>query len=95
MGIFASSIVMLRSLSHFASKYKGPSSIGYRERGSHARGVYRTQGTSRMGKARVRQNEETAGYQNNCKRVVRNLDERNVETKRKSRKQDLTITLRF
>ena len=33
--------------------------MDYRERGSHARGVYPTQYTSRMGAARVKQEEET------------------------------------
>ena len=33
-------------------------SIGCRERGSHARGVYPTQDTLRMGTARVKQEEE-------------------------------------
>ena len=32
--------------------------MDYRERGSHARGVYPTQYTSRMGAARVMQEEE-------------------------------------
>ena len=36
-------------------EYKGPLSIDYRERGSHARGVYLTQYTSRMGTARVKE----------------------------------------
>ena len=31
----------------------------YRERGSHARGVHPTQDTSRIGAARVKQEEET------------------------------------
>ena len=39
-------------------KYKGPYSIDYRERGSHARGVYPTPYTSRMGTARVKEEEE-------------------------------------
>ena len=39
-------------------KYKGPFSMDYRERGSHARGVYPTQYTSRMGTARTKQEEE-------------------------------------
>ena len=34
--------------------------MGCRERGSHARGVYPTQDTSRMGTARVKQEEEEA-----------------------------------
>ena len=40
-------------------KYKGPFSIDYRERKSHARGVYTTQYTSRMRTTRVKQEEET------------------------------------
>ena len=32
--------------------------MDYKERGSHARGVYLTQDTSRMGTARVKQEEE-------------------------------------
>ena len=41
-------------------KYKGSFSMECRERGSHGRGVYptRTQDTSRMGTARVKQEEE-------------------------------------
>ena len=38
-------------------KYKGPLSMDYRERGSHARGVYPTQYTSTMGTARVKEEE--------------------------------------
>ena len=37
----------------------GPSSMGCRERGSHALGVYPRQDTSRMGTARMKQEEET------------------------------------
>ena len=40
-------------------KYKGPFSIDYRERGSHARGVYPTPYTSRMGTAKMKQEEGT------------------------------------
>ena len=40
-------------------KYKGPFSMDYRERGTHAQGVYPTQYNSRMGTARVKQEEET------------------------------------
>ena len=36
---------------------RGTSSMDYRERGSHARGVYPTQYTSRMETARVKQEE--------------------------------------
>ena len=39
-------------------KYKRPFSIDYRERKSHARGVYPTQGTSPIWTARVKQEEE-------------------------------------
>ena len=52
--------------------------MDYRERGSRARGVYITQSI------RVKQEEETD------KRVVRNVEERNVGTDGKSSKQDLT-----
>ena len=62
--------------------------MDYRERGSHARGVYPTQHTSRMGRARVKQ-EEKNRHKNNA-RVVGNLEERNVGTNGKSHKQDLT-----
>ena len=41
-----------------AFKYEGPFCIDFRERGSHARGVYPTQDTSRMGTARVKLEEE-------------------------------------
>ena len=40
-------------------KYKGPFSMDYRERGSHAWGVYPAQYTSGMGTTRVKQKEET------------------------------------
>ena len=39
-------------------KYKRPSRLDYRERGSHARGVYPTQDSSRVGTARVKQEVE-------------------------------------
>ena len=42
----------------FRPKYKGPFSMDYREQGFHARGVYPTQYTSRIGTARVKQEEE-------------------------------------
>ena len=38
-------------------KYKGTSSMDIRERESHAQGVYPTQYTSRMGTARVKEEE--------------------------------------
>ena len=56
----------------YRSKYKGLFCIDYRERGSHARGVYFTQDTSRMGTTRVKQKEEAD--KNNSKTVVRNLE---------------------
>ena len=40
-------------------KYNGPVSIDYREWGSHAQSMYPSQYTSRMGTARVKQEEET------------------------------------
>ena len=40
-------------------KYVGPFSRDCRDRGSHARGVYPTQDTSRMGTARAKEEEET------------------------------------
>ena len=55
--------------------------MDYSERESHAQGVYPTQYTSRMGTARVKQEEET---DTNNARIVRNLEEREVGTKRKS-----------
>ena len=61
--------------------------MDYRERRSHARGVYPAQCTSRMGTARVKQEEER--HKNNT-RVVGNLEERKVGTKGKSPEQDLT-----
>ena len=57
-------------------KYKGP----------YTRGVYPTQYTSRMGTVRVKQEEEA---DKNNVRVI-NLEERNVGTKGKSPKQNLT-----
>ena len=44
---------------HDKKKYKGPFSMDYRERGSHARGVYPTQYTMRLETARAKQEEET------------------------------------
>ena len=61
-------------------KYKGPFSIDYRERGSHARGVYPAQYTSRVGTVRMR--EEEKSDKNNSNRVVRNVKEGNVGTMR-------------
>ena len=39
---------------------RGTFSMDYRERGSHARSVYPTQDTSRVGTARVKEEEEEA-----------------------------------
>ena len=69
-------------------KYKGPFSMDYEERRFHARGVshtgYLAYGNSK-GETRGRSRPK-----NNSKRVVRNREERNVGTKRKSPKQGLT-----
>ena len=54
-------------------KNEGPLSIDYRERGSHALGVYPTQYTSRVGTERVKQKVET---DKNNERVVRNLEKK-------------------
>ena len=48
----------LRPLSNFASKQKGPCSVNYRERGFHARGLYITKDTLRMGTIRVIQEKK-------------------------------------
>ena len=61
--------------------------MGCRERGSHAQGVYITQDTSSMGTVRVKQQEEEDTKI--IARVVRNMEERNVGTERKSPKQSL------
>ena len=71
-------------------KYKRPFNIDYRERGSHARGVYVSHtghlahGNSK-GEARGR-----SRHKNDNNGVVRNLEKRNVGTKEKSPKQGLT-----
>ena len=44
-------------LGHF-ELYKRPFSVGYRKRGSHARGVHPTQDASLMGTAMMKQEEE-------------------------------------
>ena len=59
--------------------------MDYRERGSHARGVYLTQDTSRMGTARVKQEQEA-----DTRIIVWKMEERKVDTKGNSPKQDLT-----
>ena len=61
-------------------KYKGTSSMDWRERGSHAR-VYPTQYTLRMGTAKVKQ-EVGANTRITVKRVVRNMERRSVSTMR-------------
>ena len=63
--------------------------MNYRERGSYARDVHSTQYTSRLGTARVKQEEET-DTRVMQQSIVRNMEERNVGTKGKSPKQDLT-----
>ena len=72
-------VATLRPLRYFAPKYKGPSSMDNRERGSHARGVYPTQDTSALETVRVKREEE-ADTRIIEKGVVRNLDGRNVGT---------------
>ena len=62
--------------------------MNYRERGSHARGVYPIQYTSSMRTVRVELKEER--HNNNSKRVGRNLDKRNLGMKGRSPKQGLT-----
>ena len=62
--------------------------MDYREQGYHARGVYPTQDTPRVGTVRVKQEEEAD--KNNSERIVRNMEERNKGMKWKSSKQDLT-----
>ena len=61
-----------------------------RELGSHAWCVYLTPDTSRMRTVRVKQEEEVD--KNNNKRVVINLEERNVQPKGRSSEQGLTST---
>ena len=59
-----------------------------RERGSYAQGVYPIQDNSPMVTANViQEGKRDTSY---SKRVVRNLEERNVNTKRKSPKLTLT-----
>ena len=56
----------------------------YRELESHAQCVYHTQGNPRMRKVRVNERRGRRRHQNNSNKVVQNLVERNVRTKRKS-----------
>ena len=63
--------------------------MDYREWRSHARGVYPTQDTSHMGTNSKDKARGGSRHKNNSKRVARNLDERNVDTKGKCHKQDL------
>ena len=71
--------------------------MGCREPRSHERGVYPTQDTSRMGTARVNQDEEVDNRIIVYKRVEINPEENSVVTKGKSPKQclasaeDLTV----
>ena len=53
-----------------------------RERRSHARCVYLTQDTLRMGSTRINRRKNQI-KNNNSKREVGNMDKRNVRTKRK------------
>ena len=64
--------------------------MDYRERESRAWSVYPTQDTSRIYRNSKGEARRRSGDKNNSKRVVRNLEERNVGTKRRSRKQNLT-----
>ena len=64
--------------------------MDHRERVPHARGVYSTQDTSRMVTEKVKQEKKNRRY-NYSKRVVRNMEGRNVGTKRKVSKQRLKI----
>ena len=74
----------LRSIRVFhRPKYKRLFSMDYRERGSHARGVYPSQYTLRMATAGVKQEEET-DTRVTRKSIVRNMAERNAGTKRKA-----------
>ena len=59
------------------------------EQRSHARGVYPTQYTSRMGTSRVKQEEEIDTRIMQESSNLRNLEERNVSTKRGNLNQDL------
>ena len=47
--------------------------MDFRERGSHARGIYPTQDTSRMASTKVKQEEEA-----DTRVIVRNIEGRNV-----------------
>ena len=53
-----SSLLVVAAKRRKTPKHKGPFSIDYEEWRSHARGVYPTQDTSRMGTAKVKQEEE-------------------------------------
>ena len=64
--------------------------MDYRERGSHARGVY-----NRVYLAHGNSKGEItgrSGHKSNSKRVVRNLEERNEGTKMKSPKLNLKFS---
>ena len=69
-----------------------PSRMDCRERGSHARGVYPTQETSRIGRANVKHEKDTETRI--IARDLRNMEERNVGTKRKYPEQGLAIMLK-
>ena len=61
-------------------KYKGPFSMDYRERKSHAQGIYPTQYTLRMRTVRMKQKEETDTRMMQ-ESIVRNQEERNLGMK--------------
>ena len=60
--------------------------MDYRKRGSHARGEYPTGYLAH-------ENSKEEADKNNSKRVVRNMEDRNVGTKGESPKQGLTVEL--
>ena len=66
------------------SQYQGPFSTDHKERGSHARGVYSTQYTHLAHGNRKGDTRGRSRRQNNSKRVVRNLKEMDVGSKRKN-----------
>ena len=57
----------------YRPKYKRPDSMDCSDRGSHARGVYLTQDTSRMRTERVKQEEVASGRNNMEKIVLKNM----------------------
>ena len=63
--------------------------MDYRERKSHAQGIYPTQYTLRMRTVRMKQKEETDTRMMQ-ESIVRNQEERNLGMKEKNLKQDPT-----